>query len=78
MSGSLLGFVFNRLLAQQIPVYLAQKGNGYVRLTEAIDPKAKVLAFGHVKDAFESGSVFTDERMKSMKKLVLTYALPIL
>jgi hypothetical protein len=71
MSGALLGHVFNRQLAKLIPVYLAETGPGYRRLVDAIDPKLKALALAKVKNAFESGDLFTDEAMKQMERLTI-------
>ncbi|GLI78837.1 hypothetical protein PoHVEF18_007158 [Penicillium ochrochloron] len=34
---SLIGYVFNKILSKNIPVYIATSGNGYIRLSNLID-----------------------------------------
>ncbi|CAG8019527.1 unnamed protein product [Penicillium nalgiovense] len=69
---ALIGHVFNRVLNKYIPVYIAESGNGFIRLTAYIDQKVKDAAFATVKAPFENGKLFKDDDMKQMEQLSIT------
>lgn len=70
---ALIGHVFNRVLNKYIPVYIAESGNGFIRLTAYIDQKVKDAAFATVKAPFENGKLFKDDDMKQMEQLSITW-----
>jgi hypothetical protein len=69
---SLIGKVFNRDLRKDIPLYIAEYGDGYKRLVGAISQDAKDAALQKIKERFESGALFKDDDMKQMEQLVIT------
>lgn len=72
MPGTLLGYVFNKTLSKSIPVYIAESGTGFKRLTGAIDTQVKNLALSKTKAAFEEGKLFTDDDMKAMEQITIS------
>ncbi|RMZ82655.1 hypothetical protein DV738_g1631, partial [Chaetothyriales sp. CBS 135597] len=56
----------------RIPLIISESGDGYKRLLEAIGDRAKAMAAGKVKAAFEGGKLFDDDDMAKMDQLVVT------
>jgi len=67
-----IGKVFNKATSKSIDVLISESGDGFKRLTGAISQDAKNAALAKVKERFESGSLFKDDDMKQMDKLVVT------
>ncbi|KAK2802403.1 hypothetical protein FQN50_007401 [Emmonsiellopsis sp. PD_5] len=72
MSGTLLGYVFNKALSKNIPVYFADSAPGFKRLPGVIDSQVGNLTLAKTKVAFEGGKLFTDEDMKAMEQITVT------
>ncbi|PSN63616.1 hypothetical protein BS50DRAFT_678881 [Corynespora cassiicola Philippines] len=64
--------VFNKATSKSIDDLISDSGEGFKRLTGAIGQDVKNAAFAKVKERFESGSLFKDDDMKRMDKLVVT------
>ncbi|KAL8755989.1 MAG: hypothetical protein Q9184_004637 [Pyrenodesmia sp. 2 TL-2023] len=69
---SQIGHVLNKALNKQIPVVIAESGDGFKRLTGVIDSAIKNNALAKVKERFENGSMFKDDDMKQMERLQIT------
>ncbi|PGH05476.1 hypothetical protein AJ79_06783 [Helicocarpus griseus UAMH5409] len=50
MSGTFLGYVFNKTLSKSIPVYIAESGPGFKRLTGPIDTQITIFNMSHGSD----------------------------
>lgn len=69
---SLIGHVFNKALQKNIPVYIAESGPGFIRITSAICQNVKDSALALLKERFENGTLFKDDDLKRMEKLTIT------
>ncbi|PYH46600.1 uncharacterized protein BP01DRAFT_18024 [Aspergillus saccharolyticus JOP 1030-1] len=67
-----IGNVFNKALQKAIPVYIAESGEGYKRLTGVIAESVKNAALAKIKAPFEEGRLFKFEDMKEMHQLTIT------
>lgn len=69
---SRIGQVFNKVLQKNIPVFLAESGEGYKRLTGVLGEDVKQAALAKIKEPFENGDLFKDDDLKSMEQLAIT------
>lgn len=72
---SLIGYIFNKLLQKNIPVYISESGPGFKHLTAAISQNVKIGPLAKVKEQFENGTLFKDHNLKLMEQLIIGWGI---
>ncbi|KAJ6118791.1 hypothetical protein N7471_013411 [Penicillium samsonianum] len=75
MSKHLIGYVFNKALNKNIPVYLPTIWNNIMRVPEVVDQAVKTAALATVKAPLKNGTLFKFEDMQKMDELLITNTL---